>query len=103
MEYAPTPATSCPRVPWRIGAAFGEGATSLSINGKPHAGVLFHKSSTVGLLFRVNPYTQLFPPNLRCLPYRMSVLSMVKWSPWVSYVTCMKLPRCVDHAPERNR
>ena len=41
-------------VPWR-GAAAGLGAESGAIHGKPQAGVLFQRSSTVGLLLRVSP------------------------------------------------
>jgi hypothetical protein len=61
-----------------IGAAVGVGATSLAINGNPHAGVVFHRSSTVGLLFSVTPYTHSLPASCLLMAYRMSVLSMAK-------------------------
>jgi hypothetical protein len=40
-----------------IVAADGVGASDDAVNGKPHAGVLFQRSDTVGLLLSVIPKT----------------------------------------------
>src|SRR5215472_68653 len=63
MPNTPMPPTSCARPPLMIGEALGAGAQSLATQGKPHAGVVFHRSSTVGLLLKSTPYTNSFPPS----------------------------------------
>ncbi len=62
--------------------ALGVGAQSLFTHGKPQAGVLFQRSSTVGLLFSVIPYAKSFLKIFVALAYRMSELSQLKWSFW---------------------
>src|SRR4029077_7642295 len=103
MAYPPIPATSCPSAPLTMAPAFGVGAQSLLTHGKPHTGVLFQRSSIVGLLFSVVPYARSFLNSLVALAYRMSDLSQVKWSHLLVQVTCKKLPTCVAQAPAKKR
>src|SRR5258706_10840014 len=49
------PATSVARAPLIMAFAAGVGETLDEVNGNPHAGVLFQRSSTVGLLLNVTP------------------------------------------------
>src|ERR1017187_9752096 len=92
MQYPPIPATSWARGPLMTADAAGVGAELLLTQGKPQAGVLFQRSSTVGLLFSVIPYVKSLWKSFVELAYRTSVLSQRKWAFWLSYVTCTKLP-----------
>src|ERR1700730_8584952 len=61
IEYPPNPATSCASPPLISAPAAGVGETLDAVNGNPHAGVLFQRSSTVGLLLNVTPNVSAFP------------------------------------------
>src|SRR5665213_766099 len=107
------PATCCPRPPSIKVAAAGPIALGGVVNGKPNAGVLFQTSCTVGLLWRVTPYSHsiaVLSALLTRPTARRSVLSMPLWptvlpallTAKLSYVHWIQPPMLSLTLPARN-
>src|SRR6266704_5325396 len=102
MVWALRPTTWCASAPSMSGAGAGVGATDEDAQGKRQAGVVFHRSCTVGLLFSDSP-TMAFFENTRTLSAnRTSMLSTPKDPSCGLYVICRKPPVFVLKRPPRN-
>jgi hypothetical protein len=84
-------------------AAAGVGTVDEEAQGKVQAGVVFHRSWTVGLLFTETPTSAPFENSLALSAHRRSTLSIPKAPSGEEYVIWMKPPVFGLIRPPRNR
>ncbi len=103
IMLALTPTTRCAKFPSMSVVAAGVGAMDEEAQGKLQAGVVFHRSWIVGLLFTERPTSAPFENSLALSANRRSTLSIPNDPSGAEYVTWTKAPVFGLTRPPMNR